>query len=976
MATKKSPKTSSGQQSKGARNYYYVQGQRINVSKRDDLIAVRFHSRAPAETIRTFAATHDADLEPSAEFQEMQGENLGIFRIAAARTADVQSLASDIRSRENVEKVGDVYVNDNGRALVLTDELVVKFKPDLKPDQIESLKTTYGLETAETLGFSENAFVLRVKPEAGRTALEIANKLVEDGHAVYATPNWIEYVGLRMQAAVRERREVRHTINDPLFPNQWHLENTGQGGGTVDADVDAHDAWHTTLGDPNIRVAIVDVGIDINHEDLNTPGKIVDALDLDVTPPDNNPAGGSHGTSCAGVAVAAQNNNRGVSGIAPGCRLIPIRAASDQTSTQVRLAQAFQYAADRQADVISCSLGPDGVPWLLTDVLREAFDYATTYGRNGRGSVIFWAGGNGNESISTDQIVSYERTIAVGASTNQDRRAGYSDFGPELDIMAPSNGGTLGITTTTNSGTGPTTVDPSGNYTDSFGGTSSASPLAAGVGALVLSVNRDLSWEEVRQVLLDSADKIDAATNPYNPAPAGRPPGTRNDRYGYGRVNAQRAIQLAQAGSARDLYIRDSVADTGAVPQPNWGFWDSPDIWVRNNDDGGTTHQNTLRGQDNYLHARVWNRGTQASLPCWARFYITTFAGTQFRYPYDYKPDTTTASAGGTAGNLRPRAQFPAPATYLIGVQRIEAIPAGGNVIAKVRWEQTLIPPAANWHPCLLVEISPHDGPAPVGQYMWENNNLGQKNITIIDARRGQLIEFPYRFSHLAAQDRFITLNVRKARVPRDWQVFVDVKRPELLAAIASAAGITPPTIPVTPVAPVTPATPVSPIPLVSPITSLQPDFPWRLTFLEETRIALAPAEIRTEEEGFVITFPRGSSVEIGRGRIADLLAEEELESLEMEEDAEELEEERALRASRPAFSIAALEGINVLALNPASKLARIKVPLTQPGWREASLKVRIPDHAAPGDYVFDVAERNSRGQLVGGVRLQVNVVA
>jgi hypothetical protein len=359
------------------------------------------------------------------------------------------------------------------------------------------------------------------------------------------------------------------------------------------------------------------------------------------------------------------------------------------------------------------------------------------------------------------------------------------------------------------------------------------------------------------------------------------------------------------------------------------------------------------------------------------RFYITTWAGTEFRYPYDFKPDTTTALVGGTPGNLRSPGEFPTPATYLIDVQRLESIPAGGNVVAKVRWERTLIPPAANWHPCLLVEISPHDGPAPAGQYVWENNNLGQKNITIVDARRGQLIEFPYRFGHLATKDPFITLDVKKVKSPHDWQVFVDVKRPQLLEAIASMAGVPIPLTPVTPVAPITPVTPILPIQPVTSISSIRPNVPWRLTFLEEAKIAFASVGSRAEEDGVVFTFPCGSSVEIGHGRIADLMAEEGLEPAELLEDTEEIEEERALRAVRPAFSIAALEGINVLALNPTLKLAKVKIPLARPGWQEASLKIRVPENAIPGEsYIFDVAERNSKGQLVGGVRLQVNVVA
>lgn len=967
---KKSEKMKSSEgQTPRSKDYYYVQGQRINVSKRDDLIAVVFHSRTPVETIQAFGTARSADIEPSDEFQEMQRGNLRIFRVAAVRSADVQTLAGELRSQENVEKVGDVYVDDYNHALVLTDELVVKFKPEMTSDQIESLKTTYGLETVETLGFSENAFVLKVKPEVGRTALEIANELVEKGQAVYAYPNWIEYIGYRVEVTVAGP-EVRHGYhpNDPLFAQQWHHET-----------IDTHTAWLTERGSPNIRLAVVDGGVDIGHEDLNAPGKIVASIDLVATPPDNNPTdrsrGGIHGTFVAGMAVAIQDNTRGVSGIAPNCRLIPIRC--DDIRTQVRMAIAFQYAADNGADVITCSLGPPG-RWVMTDALREAIDYATTYGRNGRGCVYTQAVDNDPNPINIDQVSSYERSIAVSRTNANDRYDGAAT-GPELDICAPGRD----VLSTVNMNTPVNTLGynvipsaqgaTSGHYATSTG-TSFATPSIAGVACLILSRNPNLSWEEVRQVLLDSADKIDAEANPYNPAPAGRPPGTRNDLYGYGRVNARRAVQLAQAGSARDLYIRDSLQDTGDVHQPAWGFWDSPDIWVRNIDDNGTVHQNTIRGQDNFVYARVWNRGTQPSLPCWVRFYITTFAGTQFRYPFDYKPDTTRALAGGTPGNLRPRAQFPTPATYLIGVQRIESIPAGGNVIAKVRWERTLIPPAANWHPCLLVEVSPHDGPAPTGQYVWENNNLAQKNITIVDVRRGQLIEFPYRFSHAAASDPFITLNVSKVKVPRNWQVFLDVKDPRLLEAIAGAAGVPVPAVPVTTITPVTPISPIAPI---SPISPMRPALPWRLTFLEEAKIAISSGEARAKEEALVFTFPRGSSVEIGRGRIADIMAEESLELMEVLEEGEEMEEWRALRPAGPVFSITALEGTNVLALNPALKLARVKVPLVQAGRRESSLKVRVPDNAVPGEsYVFDIAERNSKGQLVGGVRIRVNVIA
>lgn len=123
-------------------SYYYVQGQRINVSKRDDLIAVSFHSRTPTETIQAFESSRSDVLEPCDEFQEMQGGSLRIFRLAADRTADLNSLGSDFRSQQgNVEKVGKVYVNDHGQGLVLTDELIVKFNPEMKFDYVSAALT-------------------------------------------------------------------------------------------------------------------------------------------------------------------------------------------------------------------------------------------------------------------------------------------------------------------------------------------------------------------------------------------------------------------------------------------------------------------------------------------------------------------------------------------------------------------------------------------------------------------------------------------------------------------------------------------------------------------------------------------------------------------------------------------------------------------------------------------------------------------
>jgi subtilisin family serine protease len=152
---------------------------------------------------------------------------------------------------------------------------------------------------------------------------------------------------------------------------------------------------------------------------------------------------------------------------------------------------------------------------------RHESRYATDKGRDGRGCLICWAAGNGAESVDNDGYASYERVIAVAACNDSGTRSLYSDFGDAVWCCFPSNHGeeslTPGIWTTDRGGRdgynpGNTTLgDPAGNYTSSFGGTSSACPGVAGVAALVLSRNGDLRWDDVRDLLKRSCDRIDEA---------------------------------------------------------------------------------------------------------------------------------------------------------------------------------------------------------------------------------------------------------------------------------------------------------------------------------------------------------------------------------------------------------------------------------------------------------------------------------
>jgi subtilisin-like proprotein convertase family protein len=192
-------------------------------------------------------------------------------------------------------------------------------------------------------------------------------------------------------------------------------------------------------------------------------------------------------------------------------------------------------------------------------------DWAIAEGRNGRGCVITFAAGNGNESVDEDKYAAYPKVIAVAACNDRGKKSDYSDHGRAIHCAFPSNDTTSartpGIWTTDRRGAAgynpgrASLGDVAGNYTSRFGGTSSACPGVAGVAALILARNPSLRWDEVKDVIRRSCDRIDAAGGRYDANGHSR-------KYGYGRVNAKQAVDLALPGPAEDL---TSHATTRAV---------------------------------------------------------------------------------------------------------------------------------------------------------------------------------------------------------------------------------------------------------------------------------------------------------------------------------------------------------------------------------------------------------------------------
>jgi subtilisin family serine protease len=306
-------------------------------------------------------------------------------------------------------------------------------------------------------------------------------------------------------------------------------------------------------------IAIIDDGIDLGHPDLarniwrNPNARARDKHGRDFmddadpynprpkvfNPPfddtDNNDI---HGTPCAGVAAAVGNNGRGGAGMAWNCRLMAVKIlAGPDLAPNDRIADAIRYASGH-ADVLSCSWGTARHP-----DIESAIQYAVTRGRRGRGSVVCAASGN-EYRTRINFPASHESVVAVGACNDRGVRSAYSNYGAGLDIVAPSGDDhRQGITTTDVSLRGK--GYSYGMYCDDFSGTSSATPVVAGVAALVLSANKTLTWKQVQDVLMSTADRIDAARAGYKKG--------YSPKYGFGRVNADAAVAAALRRTRRSL---------------------------------------------------------------------------------------------------------------------------------------------------------------------------------------------------------------------------------------------------------------------------------------------------------------------------------------------------------------------------------------------------------------------------------------
>ncbi|MBQ49496.1 MAG: hypothetical protein CMP10_19105 [Zetaproteobacteria bacterium] len=398
---------------------------------------------------------------------------------------------------------------------------------------------------------------------------------------------WIIFASLLMSSS-HLRAQGYYLPSDAYFSDQWQLHNEGpfrnrDGKGAVKGSDHAHiaEAWQELMNlsgkrdlsevGKSIRLAIIDDGFDLEHEDLK--GKYIATKNFGspVIPGNlfSQQPRNVHGTLVTGLAAAIGDNGVGIVGACPGCRIIAARMSEKAPPGMTQedyLGQVFDWVISQKPDIINCSWGADGQSPRFWAQLMEKL----SAGRDGKGIILVAAAGNDGRSLESNGMASHPYAITVGASSSLAKRYSYSRYGAGIDVLAPSSKGSGGpsnyvdrIYTTDNylepdclipgrkanvscsDRAGLTPHSPvaggdgwEGRYSYRFSHTSAAAPLVSGVAGLILTANPELEADEVQQIIQSSADKIEPEVAKY-------------DRdgwsvtHGYGRLNGVNAVRSA-----------------------------------------------------------------------------------------------------------------------------------------------------------------------------------------------------------------------------------------------------------------------------------------------------------------------------------------------------------------------------------------------------------------------------------------------
>lgn len=485
------------------------QNREVTFDPKPDELVVTIEPSSDTSTARTA----EDSLRSAATGGSMDGVTRANYRrgIAVIRVSeDIDSVAIAGRTtpREFLNTIPAFIDSDGSTRYFVPDELTVQFNADVDDAGASAIIADLG------------SSIITRQRTAGYYTIS-----VPEGNDVFSTIdrlNQLDAVRFAETSEIGFDDAQSVAPNEPRFAELWGLQNTGQTVqgtvGTPGVDINVVEAWQTTRGNRNVIIVVIDTGMDVTHVDL------VDNLlergdeDWDFAANDESPDDErSHGTHVAGTAAAAGDNQTGIIGVAPECRLMPLRV-NLSSGMNANRADAINFACERAKTfperryVINCSWRASGRFSAILAAIDAAVD---------EGALVVFAAGNANRDMDArgpQYPGAHPNAICVAALDSNGQRASFSNYGSQVDVSAP--------------GVNTLSTIPSSRY-DFSNGTSMAAPHVSGTLALIWSANMSLRNIDARAILEDTCDEISGT-----------------DKLGRGRVNAGKAVTAA---TSRDV---------------------------------------------------------------------------------------------------------------------------------------------------------------------------------------------------------------------------------------------------------------------------------------------------------------------------------------------------------------------------------------------------------------------------------------
>ena len=486
--------------------YYWYKGEKVALTLNNEYVNVLVDKN-------TGVAMNASSLFQNYQVQDdsLQSGNLVKLRLTAKSAAsDYSQIVNDLKQNKQVKHVLPFFNRGNAEPIGTSEIFYLKLKDAQDYTALQTLAAQKNVEVVKEVPNMPLWYILSIENSSFESAVQASNYFYETGNFDDVDPAFM----FRFKASA--------IPNDPMFAQQWGLKNNSYPG----IDVNATAAWDITKG-AGAKVAVVDQGIDPNHNDLKANFHTLSYDAQSGTTPSVYKSANKHGTHVAGTVAAVMNNNLQVVGVAPESKIIRVSHDLYASSTiSSELAGGINWAWQSGADVITNSWGDQGgalYGQLHSAILEEAIVNAMTKGRNGLGCVVTFAAGNMSPVMDYPGNFN-DNILTVGSIDSDGSKSSFSGYGDKLDVVAP---GASILSTLPNNSTG------------TMSGTSMATPHVAGVAALVIAKHPTYTRLQVVSAIEGSARKLSGYSFTNH---TGRPNGTWNEQVGYGLVDAYAAI--------------------------------------------------------------------------------------------------------------------------------------------------------------------------------------------------------------------------------------------------------------------------------------------------------------------------------------------------------------------------------------------------------------------------------------------------